>query len=141
MQTLSVRFFHVGKRDLPHFSPNNSFQLLYVSQRPEDIEFQRVNRAHLDKTDIPFRGARFTNGRREFSTFLSRWKQDREKNGRGDNVSALCPLPPSPSIFLSSCNRHLTEKIKLLSRRIETSLEKSASSNYYLSLQHLDETV
>lgn len=139
MQTLSVRFFRVGKRDLPHFSPNNSFQLLYVSQRPEDIEFQRVNRAHLDKTDIPFRGTRFTNGRREFYTFLSRWKQDREKNGRGDNVSALCPLPPSPSIFFSS--RHFTEKIELLSRRIETSLEKSASSNYYLSLQHLDGTV
>lgn len=43
------------------------------------------------------------------------------------------------AIFLSSCNRHLAEKIELLSRRIETSLEKS--SNYYLSLQHLDETV
>lgn len=63
---LSVRFFRIGKRDLSHFSPNNSFQLLYVSQRPEDIEFQRVNRAHLDKTVIPFRAVQF-NGRTEFS--------------------------------------------------------------------------
>ena len=39
-----ARFFlqSCNARDLPHFSPNNSFQLLRVSQRPEDIELQRV---------------------------------------------------------------------------------------------------
>lgn len=61
----------------------------------------------------------------------------------GDNVSAICPLPPSPSIFLSSLaigRSPSYEKIELVPST-ETSLEKSASSNYYLSLQHLDETM